>query len=172
MINMINGLVKMFYSDVVKSNIKNLKPYPEEGEIVLKKEGKMIKEVSSKIDNYIIKILKIVMISMLLLTTYNVNNILGIGIFITAIAYVVYKNLLQDLPNDHVGVVKDNINNIKVNINSNVEKSKSVVFTEKNKANINTLVILAFVGIVTEFSLIISICMGVVLVCIIKEMFL
>ena len=84
---MINGIIKLFYSEVVKANIKKM----PSGEYSLKDEYKEIKNLTLKIDSLAIKLIKFMIGIIALILAFEINPILGIGLFLIEFLYVIYK---------------------------------------------------------------------------------
>ena len=68
---MINGLIKLFYSEVVKSNMKKM----PRGEYSLKDEYKEIKNLTFKIDNIVLKSIKLMLALIILLLSFEISTI-------------------------------------------------------------------------------------------------
>ena len=83
---MINGIIKLFYSEVVKTNMKKM-PI---GEYSLKDEYKEIKNLTLKIDSLMIKIIKFMVGIITIILAFEINTILGIGLFLIEILYAIY----------------------------------------------------------------------------------
>ena len=134
---MINGIIKLFYSEVVKTNIKKM-PI---GEYSLKDEYKEIKNLTLKIDSLMLKIIKFMAGIITLIIAFEINIILGIGLFLIEILYAIYKrNLEQQI-----------LNNIK-NLKDNVEMTTLDILTDRGKSGINILITLLILGFITNFN--------------------
>ena len=125
---MINGIIKLFYSEVVKANIKKM----PSGEYSLKDEYKEIKNLTLKIDSLAI---------IALILAFEINPILGIGLFLIEFLYVIYKKNLEQQILESINHLKDNI-----------EIPKLDILTEKGKSGINILITLLILGIITNFN--------------------
>ena len=134
---MINGIIKLFYSEVVKANIKKM----PSGEYSLKDEYKEIKNLTLKIDSLAIKLIKFMIGIIALILAFEINPILGIGLFLIEFLYVIYKKNLEQQ-------ILDSINNLK----DNIEIPKLDILTEKGKSGINILITLLILGIITNFN--------------------
>jgi len=134
---MINGIIKLFYSEVVKANIKKM----PSGEYSLKDEYKEIKNLTLKIDSLAIKLIKFMIGIIALILAFEINPILGIGLFLIEFLYVIYKKNLEQQILDSINHLKDNI-----------EIPKLDILTEKGKSGINILITLLILGIITNFN--------------------
>ena len=115
---MINGIIKLFYSEVVKANIKKM----PSGEYSLKDEYKEIKNLTLKIDSLAIKLIKFMIGIIALILAFEINPILGIGLFLIELLYVIYKKNLEQQILESINHLKDNI-----------EIPKLDILTEKGK---------------------------------------
>lgn len=153
---MINGIIKLFYSEVVKTNIKKM-PI---GEYSLKDEYKEIKNLTLKIDSLMLKIIKFMAGIITLIIAFEINIILGIGLFLIEILYAIYKrNLEQQI-----------LNNIK-NLKDNAEMTTLDILTDRGKSGINILITLLILGFITNFNWSIVISFIVVFLFTIKDIY-
>ena len=134
---MINGLIKLFYSEIVKTNIKKM----PSGEYALKEQYKEIKNLTVKIDSLALKSIKLILCMIILILSFEINTILGIGVFLIEFLYIIYKRSLEKQ-------ILDKIENLK----KNIEIPTLDILTEKGKSGINTLIILLMLGIITNFN--------------------
>ena len=134
---MINGIIKLFYSEVVKANIKKM----PSGEYSLKDEYKEIKNLTLKIDSLAIKLINFMIGIIALILAFEINPILGIGLFLIEFLYVIYKKNLEQQILESINHLKDNI-----------EIPKLDILTEKGKSGINILITLLILGIITNFN--------------------
>ena len=134
---MINGLIKLFYSEIVKTNIKKM----PSGKYALKDNVKIIENVTVKIDSLALKSIKLILCIMILILSFEINTILGIGVFLIEFLYIIYKRSLEKQ-------ILDKIENLK----KNIEIPTLDILTEKGKSGINTLIILLILGIITNFN--------------------
>ena len=104
---MINGIIKLFYSEVVKARMKNL-PSPS-SEYKLRDECKDIQNTTLKIDSVFFKGLKLIFGVLILFLAFNIKFILGIEVFLLEITYVIYKRNLEVR-------IKDSLENIRNSI--------------------------------------------------------
>ena len=153
---MINGIIKLFYSEVVKTNIKKM-PI---GEYSLKDEYKEIKNLTLKIDSLMLKIIKFMAGIITLILAFEINPILGIGLFLIEILYVIYKRNLEQQ-------ILDNIKNLK----DNVEMTTLDILTDRGKSGINILITLLILGLITNFNWSIVISFIVVFLFTIKDIY-
>ena len=153
---MINGIIKLFYSEVVKTNIKKM-PI---GEYSLKDEYKEIKNLTLKIDSLMLKIIKFMAGIITLILAFEINTILGIGLFLIEILYVIYKRNLEQQ-------ILENIKNLK----DNVEMTTLDILTDRGKSGINILITLLILGIITNFNWSIVISFIVVFLFTIKDIY-
>ena len=153
---MINGIIKLFYSEVVKTNIKKM-PI---GEYSLKDEYKEIKNLTLKIDSLMLKIIKFMAGIITLILAFEINTILGIGLFLIEILYAIYKRNLEQQ-------ILDNIKNLK----DNVEMTTLGILTDRGKSGINILITLLILGLITNFNWSIVISFIVVFLFTIKDIY-
>ncbi len=134
---MINGIIKLFYSEVVKTNIKKM----PNGEYSLKDEYKEIKNFTLKIDSLVFKTIKFMIGIIILILAFEINTILGIGLFLIEFLYIIYKRNLEQQ-------ILDSIKNLK----DNVEMTTLDVLTDRGKSGINILITLLILGLITNFN--------------------
>lgn len=134
---MLNNLVKLFYSDVVKVKMNNM---PNE-EYELRGKMKDLHNLTLKIDSIFFKGLKILIGLFILYLSFNVKLFLGIGVLLIEAAYVVYKMSYEKK-------VKKAIENVR----NNVEISKSQFVNEEGKKGINLLITLIVISVITGFN--------------------
>ena len=135
---MINGIIKLFYSEVVKVNMRKM----PNGEYSLKDEYKEIKNLTLKIDSLAIKLTKTIIGIIILILGFEINKILGLGIFSIEFLYIVYKRKLESS-------VIESIDNFKNNI---VDITTLDIFSERAKSGINILITLLLLGFITNFN--------------------
>lgn len=153
---MINGIIKLFYSEVVKTNIKKM-PI---GEYSLKDEYKEIKNLTLKIDSLMLKIIKFMVGIITIILAFEMNTILGIGLFLIEILYAIYKRNLEQQ-------ILDNIKNLK----DNIEMTTLDILTDRGKSGINILITLLILGLITNFNWSIVISFIVVFLFTIKDIY-
>lgn len=134
---MINGIIKLFYSEVVKTKMKSM---PSQG-YTLREECKELKNITLKIDSLLFKGIKLIIGLAVLLIAFNINLMCGIGILLVEIAYVVYKRSVEKQ-------VKERIYDIK----NNIETTSIDIISERGKSGINVLIILLVIGLLTSFN--------------------
>ena len=134
---MISGIIKLFYSEVVKTNIKKM----PNGEYSLKDEYKEIKNFTLKIDSLVFKTIKFMIGIIILILAFEINTILGIGLFLIEFLYIIYKRNLEQQ-------ILDSIKNLK----DNVEMTTLDVLTDRGKSGINILITLLILGLITNFN--------------------
>lgn len=153
---MINGIIKLFYSEVVKTNIKKM----PNGEYSLKDEYKEIKNLTLKIDSLALKIIKFIIGIITLILAFEINTILGIGLFLIEFLYIIYKRNLEQQ-------ILERIKHLK----NNVEMTTLDVLTDKGKSGINILTTLLILGIITNFNWSIVISFIVVFIFTMKDIY-
>ncbi|WP_305305591.1 hypothetical protein, partial [Romboutsia ilealis] len=146
----------LFYSEVVKTNIKKM-PI---GEYSLKDEYKEIKNLTLKIDSLMLKIIKFMVGIITIILAFEINTILGIGLFLIEILYAIYKRNLEQQ-------ILDNIKNLK----DNVEMTTLDILTDRGKSGINILITLLILGLITNFNWSIVISFIVVFLFTIKDIY-
>ena len=109
----------------------------------LKKEGYIVDiykaDVSKKEEA--IKLIKFMIGIIALILAFEINPILGIGLFLIEFLYVIYKKNLEQQILESINHLKDNI-----------EIPKLDILTEKGKSGINILITLLILGIITNFN--------------------
>ena len=139
---MINGIIKLFYSEVVKTKMRNLPSSKYE----LKEEYKDIQNITLKIDSVFFKGLKLILGVFILAMAFKMKFILGVEVLLLEITYFIYKRNLESR-------VKDSIENIR----NSIEITATNILDEKGKSGINILASLIIIGILTGFNYIIVI---------------
>ena len=153
---MINGIIKLFYSEIVKTNIKKM----PNGEYSLKDEYKEIKNLTLKIDSLVLKTIKFMAGIITLILAFEINTILGIGLFLIEFLYVIYKRNIEQQ-------ILDSIKNLK----DNVEMTTLDILTDRGKSGINILITLLILGLITNFNWSIVISFIVVFLFTIKDIY-
>ena len=151
---MINGIIKLFYSEVVKTNMKKM----PNGEYYLKDEYKEIKNLTLKIDSLALNIIKLIIVMITLILAFEINTILGIGLFLIEFLYIIYKRNLEQQILESIKHLKDN-----------VEMTTLDVLTERGKSGI--LITLLILGLITNFNWSIVISFIVVFLFTIKDIY-
>ena len=139
---MINGIIRLFYSEIVKTKIKNL----PSSEYELRKEGKDIQNITLRIDSVFFKALKIIIGIFALIVAFDIKIILGIEVLLLEVAYFFYKRKLEVN-------VKEHIENMK----NSIEITRENILDEKGKSGINVLITLIIIGVLTGFNTILVI---------------
>lgn len=153
---MINGIIKLFYSEVVKVNMRKM----PNGEYSLKDEYKEIQNLTLKIDSLAIKLIKFIIGIIILILGFEINKILGLGIFLIEFLYIIYKRKLEDS-------VIESINNFK----NNIDITTLDIFSERAKSGINILITLLLLGFITSFNWAIVLSFIVVFLFTIKDIY-
>ncbi|WP_024621997.1 hypothetical protein [Metaclostridioides mangenotii] len=135
---MINGLIKLFYSEIVKTKMKSMNSNGYD----VRDEYKGIRDITLKIDSVFYKILKLALGCIVILLAYSINKILSVGVVLVGIIYIIYKIKLEV-------EIKEYIANIKTNI----EVSKIANIKEKGRIGINALITLLVIGFLTGFNI-------------------
>lgn len=155
---MISGLLKLFYSEVVKSRISDLKK--KEYEI---KENP-IREVAAKVDDVFGKILKYLTALVIILISFNLSVLFGIGSMAILMLYTYYKVFLQDKFRENI---KENMEVIK----NNIEGTSQKIVTDSIKPKLNALIIILLIGLFTDFNLVSILAFLTVFVFTIKDLY-
>ena len=119
---MINNIIKLFYSEVVKTKMSNM---PNE-DYELRDGCKKFRKITLKIDSYLFKGLKIILALFILYLSFHVKIYLGIGVLLVEGIYLVYKVSYEKQ-------VKAAIENVK----NNIETSADHIVNENGKRGIN-----------------------------------
>ena len=135
---MINGMIKLFYSEIVKTKMKGM----SSSDYTLRDECKEIRNITLKIDSMFLKFIKLMMAMVILILAFNINTILGVGTFLLEVAYITYKIKLEKQ-------VRETIENLK----KNIELPKINSVSERSKSGLNVLVMLLLIGLITELNI-------------------
>ena len=138
---MINNIIKLFYSEVVKTKMINM---PNE-DYELRGGFKELHNVTLKIDSVFFKGIKILLALFILYLAFNAKLYLGIGVLLIEVIYLVYKKNYEKR-------IKEAIENVK----NNIEISKKQIINEESKKCINLLITLLVISIFTGFNYIIA----------------
>ena len=95
-----------------------------------------------------------------IILAFEINTILGIGLFLIEILYAIYKRNLEQQ-------ILDNIKNLK----DNVEMTTLDILTDRGKSGINILITLLILGLITNFNWSIVISFIVVFLFTIKDIY-
>ena len=139
---MINNIIKLFYSEVVKTKMSNM---PNE-DYELRDGCKKFRKITLKIDSYLFKGLKIILALFILYLSFHVKIYLGIGVLLVEGIYLVYKVSYEKQ-------VKAAIENVK----NNIETSADHIVNENGKRGINVLITLLIISVITGFNYFIGI---------------
>lgn len=157
---MINGIIKLFYSEVVKVNIKKMTGPAKELEVdKLDPRVRILKDKMNVIDNILSVLLKLSICTVAILITFSMNFLFGCGCIIVMLLYVYYRGFI----NNQVSDIKNNLEESKNNI-----KQKLTVGI---KAKINALIMILFIGLISNFNLYSLISFAIVLIFTIKDIY-
>lgn len=157
---MINGIIKLFYSEIVKSKMKSM---PSK-EYDLRAEFKDISNVAMKIDGFFLIAFKVLIALTIIIIALRINLLFGIGSILILLAYSMHK---LHIANQITDQVKDGMENIKINL----ESSSQNVVTDNIKQKINALICLLFIGIFSNFNYVIIGCFIIVFMFTIKDIY-
>lgn len=146
---MINSIIKLFYSEVVKTKMSNMPNKDYE----LRKGCKEFRNITLKIDSYLFKGLKIILALFILYLSFHVKILLGIGVLVVELTYLIYKISYEKQ-------VKEAIENVK----NNIEISADQFINENGKKGINLLITLLVISLLTGFNYFIGISFVIVFV--------
>lgn len=146
---MINSIIKLFYSEVVKTKMSNM---PNE-DYELRTGFKKFRNITLKIDSYLFKGLKIILALFILYLSFHVKIILGIGVLLVELIYLIYKM-------NYEKQVKQAMENVK----NNIEISADNFINENGKKGISLLVTLLIIGLFTGFNYFVGISFIIVFV--------
>lgn len=157
---MINGIIKLFYSEIVKSKMKSM---PSK-EYDIRDEFKDISNIAMKVDSFFLVAFKLIIGLTIIVISLSINILFGVGSVLILILYGISK---LHIANQITDQVKDGMENIKINL----ESSSQSVVTDKIKQKINVLVCLLFIGIFSNFNYIIIGCFIIVFMFTIKDIY-
>jgi len=153
---MINNIIKLFYSEVVKTKMSNMPNKDYE----LRKGCKEFRNITLKIDSYLFKGLKIILALFILYLSFNVRMLLGVGVLLVEVTYLVYKVSYEKQ-------VKEAIENVK----NNIEISANNFINENGKRGINLLITLLIISLLTGFNYFIGISFIIVFIYTIRNIY-
>ncbi|MFR5471553.1 MAG: hypothetical protein ACLTG7_08435, partial [Romboutsia sp.] len=104
--------------------------------------------------------IKLIIVMITLILAFEINTILGIGLFLIEFLYIIYKRNLEQQILDSIKHLKDN-----------VEMTTLDVLTERGKSGINILITLLILGLITNFNWSIVISFIVVFLFTIKDIY-
>lgn len=146
---MINSIIKLFYSEVVKTKMSNMPNTDYE----LRDGCKKFRNITLKIDSYLLKGLKIILALFILYLSFHVKILLGIAVLSVEVIYLIYKVSYEKQ-------VKEAIENVK----NNIEISADNIINENGKKGINLLITLIIISLITGFNYFIGISFIIVFV--------
>lgn len=146
---MINNLIKLFYSEVVKTKMSKL---PNK-EYELREGCKEFQNITLKIDSIFFKSIKVLLSIFILYLSFQVKILLGIGVLLVEVAYLLYKVSYEKQ-------VKDIIKNAK----NNIEISADNLIDESVKKGINLLITLLVISLLTGFNYFIGVSFVIVFI--------
>jgi len=152
----INGIIKLFYSEVVKTKIKNM----QNNEYKFREEYEDIRNITLKVDSLFFKTIKFIVGILLLAISFEINIKFAIGVLLIEVAYLLYKFKLESQ-------VLEAISDIK----SNIEFPSIDIISDRGKSGINALIILLLIGLITNFNWSIVISFIVVFIFTIKDIY-
>lgn len=151
---MLNGMIKLFYSEVVKVNINKM----SSSDYIIREELRNLNDVTLKIDSFIFKLIKIIFAMIFCFIGFEINLKLGIGILLTTALYFIYKKMLENQIKIYIRDVKNNVS------------PKNIDFlTQKSASGLNILVTLLIIGFLTDFNFSIIISFTIVFLFTIKD---
>ncbi|MEW9080357.1 hypothetical protein [Terrisporobacter glycolicus] len=153
---MINNIIKLFYSEIVKTKMSNMPNKDYE----LRKGCKEFRNITLKIDSYLFKGLKIILALFILYLSFNVRMLLGVGVLLVEVTYLVYKVSYEKQ-------VKEAIENVK----NNIEISTNNFINENGKRGINLLITLLIISLLTGFNYFIGISFIIVFIYTIRSIY-
>ena len=119
----------------------------------LRKGCKEFRNITLKIDSYLLKGLKIILALFILYLSFHVRVLLGVGVLLVEVTYLIYKVSYEKQ-------VKEAIENVK----NNIEISADQLINENGKKGINLLVTLLIISLLTGFNYFIGISFVIVFV--------
>jgi len=153
---MINSVIKLFYSEVVKTKMSNMPNKDYE----LRKGCKEFRNITLKIDSYLFKGLKIILALFILYLSFSVKMLLGVGVLLVEVTYLVYKVSYEKQ-------VREAIKNVK----SNIEISANNFMNENGKRGINLLITLIIISLLTGFNYFIGISFIIVFIYTVRNIY-
>ena len=105
-------------------------------------------------------VIKLIIVMITLILAFEINTLLGIGLFLIEFLYIIYKRNLEQQILDSIKHLKDN-----------VEMTTLDVLTERGKSGINILITLLILGLITNFNWSIVISFIVVFLFTIKDIY-
>ncbi|MFQ9308328.1 MAG: hypothetical protein ACLR2K_00240 [Paraclostridium sordellii] len=157
---MINGIIKLFYSEIVKTKMKSMpnKQYS------IRDEYKEMSNIAMKVDSTFMISIKAILTLFLIVMSLRINLIFGIGTILILGTYILYKIYIENQFKNHV---KNSVGNLK----NNIEQGTQYIVTDKIKQKINALISLLLIGIFSNFNYIIIGCFILVFMFTIKDIY-
>ena len=156
---MISGIIKLFYNDKVKSEMKKMK----DESYIFSDECKKFKKINKSIDDMILYVFKVVIISFIITTLLKYMSIVGYSLLFLMITHVIYKKIYEYKIERYC---IDNDIRMRYNINSLGNK---INYTNI-KVNIISALTIFMIGLVSEFNYIIIICLTIVFIDSLKKL--
>ncbi|MGM9534432.1 MAG: hypothetical protein ACI3VR_04235 [Intestinibacter sp.] len=153
---MLNGIIKLFYTEVVKNKINNL---PKD-QYEINDQFKKIQNIFFKIDTIAFAILKIFTAIFILLICYKINVYFAICAFFIEFAYIFYQKSFKTKAEYEINTIKENIN-----------KNKEAILKEKGKRDISFLLSILLIGIFTGFTWVLALSFFVVFTITIRDIY-
>ncbi|HBI92912.1 MAG TPA: hypothetical protein DDY58_11120 [Terrisporobacter glycolicus] len=153
---MINSIIKLFYSEVVKTKMSNMPNKDYE----LRKGCREFRNITLKIDSYLFKGLKIILALFILYLSFSVKMLLGVGVLLVEVTYLVYKVSYEKQ-------VREAIKNVK----NNIEISANNFINENGKRGINLLITLIIISLLTGFNYFIGISFIIVFIYTVRNIY-
>ncbi|WP_148558006.1 hypothetical protein [Terrisporobacter glycolicus] len=153
---MINSIIKLFYSEVVKTKMSNMPNKDYE----LRKGCKEFRNITLKIDSYLFKGLKIILALFILYLSFSVKMLLGVGVLLVEVTYLIYKVSYEKQ-------VREAIKNVK----NNIEISANNFINENGKRGINLLITLIIISLLTGFNYFIGISFIIVFIYTVRNIY-
>ena len=153
---MINGIIKLFYSEIVKTKIKNM----QNNEYKFREEYEDIRNITLKVDSLFFKTIKFIVGILLLAISFEINVKFAMGVLLIEVAYLLYKFKLESQVLEAISDIKNNI-----------ELPSIDIISERGKLDINALIIILLIGLITNFNWSIVISFIVVFIFTIKDIY-
>lgn len=133
---MINGIIKLFYSEIVKAKMKKL----PQANYEIREEFEGVRDIAIKLDNIFFNFFKIIIGILALLIGFNIKFIIGLEVLLVEVLYVAYKKSLSNKVKNNIGIIKNNI------------ESRGNLFDQTEKNCINLMISLILMHILTGYS--------------------
>jgi len=126
----------------------------------LRKGCREFRNITLKIDSYLFKGLKIILALFILYLSFSVKILLGVGVLLVEVTYLVYKVSYEK----HV---REAIKNVK----NNIEISANNFINENGKRGINLLITLIIISLLTGFNYFIGISFIIVFIYTVRNIY-